>query len=90
MTALSAIGRQCVCGLIRLYQWTVSPLFPPSCRYAPSCSQYAAEAVTRYGALRGGWLALRRILRCHPWGGAGLDPVPDLPAGRLPKPDPHA
>lgn len=80
MTVLSAIGRRIVYGLIRLYQWVISPVLPPSCRYAPSCSQYAAEAVMRHGALRGGWLAVRRLLRCHPWGGAGFDPVPDRPA----------
>ncbi|MEZ5831320.1 MAG: membrane protein insertion efficiency factor YidD [Dongiaceae bacterium] len=61
---------------IRLYQWTLSPLLGVNCRYAPSCSEYAAEAITMLGALRGGWLAVKRILRCHPWGGAGYDPVP--------------
>ena len=63
-------------GLIRLYQLLVAPLLPPSCRYAPSCSHYAAEAIAEHGALRGSWLALRRLLRCHPWGGSGYDPVP--------------
>lgn len=63
-------------GLIRLYQWVVSPLLPASCRYLPTCSQYAVEAVAAHGALRGGWLALRRVTRCHPWGGSGYDPVP--------------
>ena len=61
---------------IRLYQWTISPLLGVNCRYAPSCSAYAIEAIATHGALRGGWLALRRILRCHPWGGSGYDPVP--------------
>jgi len=64
-------------GLIRVYQWGISPLLPRSCRFAPSCSEYAAEAVARHGVLTGFWLALRRILRCHPWGGDGYDPVPD-------------
>lgn len=63
--------------LIRGYQLLISPLFPPSCRYFPTCSDYARQAVARHGPLRGGWLAVRRILRCHPWGGLGYDPVPD-------------
>ena len=62
--------------LVRGYQLFVSPLLPPSCRYAPTCLQYAAEAIGRYGAWRGGRLALRRLARCHPWGGSGYDPVP--------------
>lgn len=66
-------------GLIRLYQWVVSPILPRSCRFAPSCSEYAAEAVGRHGLIAGGLLGLRRILRCHPWGGDGYDPVPDHP-----------
>ena len=61
---------------IRLYQWTLSPLLGVNCRYAPSCSAYAVEAIATHGALRGGWLGLKRILRCHPWGGSGYDPVP--------------
>jgi putative membrane protein insertion efficiency factor len=58
--------------------WQIGPsrILPPSCRYAPSCSAYAIDAVSRYGALKGGWIALRRISRCHPWGGSGFDPVP--------------
>jgi putative membrane protein insertion efficiency factor len=63
--------------VIRGYQLLVSPVIPASCRFAPSCSQYALDAVVRFGALRGGWLALRRMLRCHPWGGQGHDPVPE-------------
>lgn len=62
--------------LIRFYRAAVSPLLPPACRYTPTCSEYALVAVQRFGALKGGWLALRRLLRCHPFGGFGPDPVP--------------
>jgi putative membrane protein insertion efficiency factor len=62
--------------MVRGYRTWISPLLPPACRYTPSCSEYAEEAIRRYGALRGGWLAARRISRCHPWGGTGHDPVP--------------
>ncbi|HET9726479.1 MAG TPA: membrane protein insertion efficiency factor YidD [Gemmatimonadales bacterium] len=65
-----------VAGLIRAYQRFLSPALPPSCRFHPSCSQYALEAVTRYGALRGSWLAVRRLARCHPFHPGGFDPVP--------------
>jgi putative membrane protein insertion efficiency factor len=63
--------------LIRLYQCTISPLLGPACRYHPSCSQYALEAIERFGLMRGSWLALRRLGRCHPWHAGGFDPVPD-------------
>lgn len=63
--------------LIRGYQLFISPLLPPSCRYTPTCSEYALEALTRHGLLRGGWLTLRRLGRCQPWGGCGHDPVPE-------------
>lgn len=62
--------------LIRFYQYAISPLIPPRCRFTPTCSQYAVEAVQKYGALKGGWLAAKRIARCHPFGGCGHDPVP--------------
>ena len=62
---------------IRGYQLFISPVLPGTCRYWPSCSQYSIEAVSRHGAVKGGWLAFRRILRCNPWGGWGHDPVPD-------------
>jgi putative membrane protein insertion efficiency factor len=61
---------------IRVYQSTVGPALPPSCRFAPSCSQYAYEAIERYGVFGGSWLALRRLARCQPFGGSGYDPVP--------------
>lgn len=64
-------------GLFKGYQLFISPILPGSCRYEPTCSAYALEAVTRHGALKGGWLALRRLLRCNPFGGWGYDPVPD-------------
>jgi uncharacterized protein len=63
-------------GVVRAYQLFLSPVLPPSCRYLPTCSQYAAEAILRHGAIRGLALALWRFLRCNPWGGSGYDPVP--------------
>lgn len=63
-------------GIVRFYRAAISPWLPPSCRYTPTCSAYAVEAIERHGAMRGGWLAVRRIGRCHPWGGHGFDPVP--------------
>ena len=66
-------------GMIRAYQLLVAPILPLSCRYYPSCSHYAAEAVARHGPWRGSLLAARRLLRCHPWGGSGYDPVPSEP-----------
>ncbi len=62
---------------IRLWQLTFSAVLPPSCRFTPSCSAYAITAIERHGVAKGGWLALRRIARCHPWGGHGYDPVPE-------------
>lgn len=62
--------------LIRVYQKLISPLLGPQCRFTPTCSQYGLEALKKYGLLKGSWLAIRRIMRCHPWGGHGHDPVP--------------
>ncbi|MDO5607101.1 MAG: membrane protein insertion efficiency factor YidD [Capnocytophaga sp.] len=62
--------------LVRFYQIFISPLKPPSCRYTPTCSQYAVEALRKHGLFKGSWLAAKRIARCHPWGGSGYDPVP--------------
>lgn len=70
------VGRAVGVGAVRWYQRWISPLLPPSCRFTPSCSEYAAEALERYGLLSGGWLAMRRILRCHPFHPGGYDPVP--------------
>ena len=71
------IGITAATAFIRLYQYTLSPVLPRNCRYQPTCSAYAIEALRRHGVAQGGWLALRRILRCHPWGGQGFDPVPE-------------
>ncbi len=61
---------------IRFYQIAISPLLGPSCRYTPTCSEYARQAIIKHGPFKGLWLAVKRILRCHPWGGSGYDPVP--------------
>ena len=75
----TAIGTA-IRGMIRAYQLLLAPVLPPSCRYYPSCSHYAAEAVALHGPWRGSRLAVRRLLRCHPWGGSGYDPVPTDPS----------
>ena len=62
--------------LIKLYQWIISPLLGSKCRYTPTCSQYGIEALKKYGPIKGLWLTIKRIARCHPWGGHGYDPVP--------------
>jgi putative membrane protein insertion efficiency factor len=70
------LPRRTLVAVLRIYQWVLSPLFGPACRYEPSCSHYAVEAVSRHGALRGSVLSARRLLRCHPLGDSGYDPVP--------------
>ena len=74
-----SVGARWALAVIRAYQRHLSPRKPPVCRFTPSCSAYAVEAIQRYGALRGGWLGLKRIFRCAPWTPPGYDPVPDLP-----------
>ena len=65
-----------MCVPVWFYRAAISPFLPPSCRFTPTCSQYALEALRKHGPIRGSWLTLRRLLRCHPWGGSGYDPVP--------------
>ena len=75
---------------VKAYQLLISPLSPPSCRFYPSCSAYAVTALTRYGPLKGTWLALRRLARCHPWNPGGVDHVPEKAAlHRVPEAHPH-
>ena len=62
---------------IRFYQYAISPFMAPHCRYYPTCSEYTVQAISQHGALRGSWMGLRRILRCHPWAEGGYDPVPE-------------
>ena len=62
--------------LIKIYQWTLSPLIGRNCRYTPTCSNYGIEAIRKYGAIKGGWLTIKRVASCNPWGGSGYDPVP--------------
>lgn len=73
---MRALPRRALLALIRFYRRQISPNTPPSCRFIPTCSEYALQAVEKYGALKGGWLALRRILKCHPLHKGGYDPVP--------------
>lgn len=76
MISLRSVPRILLMGLVKFYQGAISPMKPPTCRFVPTCSQYALEALRRHGAVKGSWLALKRIARCHPWGGSGYDPVP--------------
>jgi uncharacterized protein len=73
---LKHMPRRALMGLVWVYQSTIGPTLPPACRYQPTCSHYAYAALERHGALRGTWLAIKRLARCQPWGGSGYDPVP--------------
>ena len=73
---IRSIPKRIMLGLIRFYRRFISPMFPPCCRFTPTCSAYALEAIQKYGALKGGYLAVRRILRCNPFHPGGYDPVP--------------
>ena len=75
----SLVSRLLAAGMalpVKFYRGAISPYTPPTCRFTPTCSQYALEALRRHGAFKGSWLTARRLLRCHPWGGSGYDPVP--------------
>jgi putative membrane protein insertion efficiency factor len=75
---MNQMVRSITLNLLRAYKWAISPLFLPACRYVPTCSEYAMEAVERFGIARGGWLAMKRLLRCHPFVKGGFDPVVKL------------
>jgi hypothetical protein len=62
--------------LVKIYQWVISPMLGPKCRYTPTCSEYTIQALKKHGLIKGGWLSVKRISSCHPWGGSGYDPVP--------------
>lgn len=76
MSLLKLIFSKFIIGLVRFYQIAISPWIGSSCRYSPTCSQYMIEAVNEWGSLKGFWLGIKRIGRCHPWGGEGFDPIP--------------
>ena len=84
----AGVGSRAALGMIRGYKIFISPYFRGSCRFLPSCADYAAEAITRHGLLRGGWLAARRLARCHPLCAAGYDPVPAVGVEKKPFPTP--
>lgn len=91
MSARPPLAARPLIWLVRVYQVTLSPLLGSNCRFRPTCSRYMIEALAEHGALRGTWLGLRRVGRCHPWGGHGDDPVPKrstAPPGDAPPPDP--
>lgn len=77
--------KKAILGIIRFYQIVISPLKPPTCRFYPTCSHYGLEAVSKHGAIKGGWLTIRRILKCHPFHPGGFDPVPEKPKKNTPQ-----
>ena len=81
---MSQLVQRGVLQLLRAYKWAISPMFLPACRFVPTCSEYAIEAVERFGVLRGGWMAIMRLLRCHPFVKGGYDPVVKTPAVNIP------
>lgn len=83
MQVINNIFRWLIVGIVRFYQLAISPWLGKSCRYSPTCSQYMIEAVNEWGALKGFWMGLKRIGRCHPWGSHGYDPVPENPKKKL-------
>lgn len=83
MNLLKLIFSKLIVGLVRFYQLAISPWLGSSCRYSPTCSQYMINAVNEWGPLKGFWLGIKRIGRCHPWGGDGHDPVPENPNKKL-------
>ena len=76
MSKLSKIGEKVLIAPIQVYRYAISPLLPATCRYTPTCSQYAIKAIKKHGPFKGSYLAAKRIGSCHPWGGSGYDPVP--------------
>ena len=82
MRRAGGVCARCVIYPIQLYRTMVSPLRPPTCRFTPTCSQYAVDALTEYGLVRGGWLAVVRLLKCGPWHRGGWDPIPERPSER--------
>lgn len=76
MGVVDSLGKRVALSLLRLYQRAISPSMPPSCRFVPSCSEYTCQAISQHGVIRGGWLGLKRLLRCHPFHPGGYDPVP--------------
>jgi putative membrane protein insertion efficiency factor len=83
LSSFVALTRELVVLPVRFYQYCISPLLPAACRFYPSCSNYVLQAVLRHGIVRGGWLGLRRLARCHPWSPGGYDPVPPVLSPRL-------